>query len=378
MTEPSTPLPVDGLFEPFAVKSLNLKNRFAMAPMTRAFSPDGVPGDDVAEYYRRRAAGGVGLIITEGTYIPDPAAGPHTRVPRLYGDESLRGWKAVVDAVHAEGGSIIPQLWHLGVERGDGPRLNPDAPTVSPSGLALDGTPLGRAFTTADLDDLRESWVAAAVNAKDVGFDGIELHGAHGYLLDEFLWARTNVRTDGYGGSLHARTRFPAEVVAAIREAVGDDFAIVYRYSQWKSNHYDARLADSPAELEQVLAPLVTAGVDVLHASTRRHWEPAFTDLTGADADLGLAGWTKKLTGLPTITVGSVGLDKVFTTAFTADGASGTVGIDRLLAQFEGGEFDMVAVGRALLADPQWVHKLQAGRADDHIPYANVHREVLR
>ncbi|MFE3290316.1 NADH:flavin oxidoreductase [Rhodococcus sp. NPDC059234] len=377
MTEPSTPLPVDGLFEPFAVKSLQLNNRFAMAPMTRAFSPDGIPGDDVAEYYRRRAAGGVGLVITEGTYIPDPAAGPHTRVPRLYGDESLRGWKSVVDAVHAEGGSIIPQLWHLGVERGDHPRLNPDAPTVSPSGLALDGTPLGRAFTTADLDDLRESWVAAAVNAKDVGFDGIELHGAHGYLLDEFLWARTNVRTDGYGGTLGARTRFPAEVVAAIREAVGEDFAIVYRYSQWKSNHYDARLADSPAELEQVLAPLVAAGVDVLHASTRRHWEPAFADLTGADADLGLAGWTKKLTGLPTITVGSVGLDKVFTTAFTPDGASGTVGVDRLLAQFENGEFDLVAVGRALLADPNWVSKLQSGRTDDHIPYANEHREVL-
>ncbi|MFC9786306.1 NADH:flavin oxidoreductase [Rhodococcus sp. NPDC127528] len=377
MTEPSIPLPVDGLFEPFAVKSLQLNNRFAMAPMTRAFSPDGIPGDDVAEYYRRRAAGGVGLVITEGTYIPDPAAGPLTRVPRLYGDESLRGWKAVVDAVHAEGGSIIPQLWHLGVERGDRPRLNPDTPTVSPSGLALDGTPLGRAFTTADLDDLRESWVAAAVNAKDVGFDGIELHGAHGYLLDEFLWSRTNVRTDGYGGTLAARTRFPAEVVAAIREAVGEDFAIVYRYSQWKSNHYDARLADSPAELEQVLAPLVAAGVDVLHASTRRHWEPAFADLTGADADLGLAGWTKKLTGLPTITVGSVGLDKVFTTAFTADGASGTVGVDRLLAQFENGEFDLVAVGRALLADPNWVSKLQAGRTDDHIPYANEHREVL-
>ncbi|MCY4670895.1 MAG: 12-oxophytodienoate reductase, partial [Rhodococcus sp.] len=231
-----------GLFEPFEVKSLSLRNRFAMAPMTRAFSPDGIPGADVAEYYRRRAAGGVGLIITEGTYIPDPAAGPHTRVPRIYGDSSLGGWKSVVDAVHAEGGSIIPQLWHLGVERGENSRLNPEVETVSPSGLALDGTRLGREFTTSDLDNLKQSWVDAALNAKNTGFDGLELHGAHGYLLDEFLWAGTNVRTDGYGGSLEARTRFPAEVVAAIREAVGDEFAIVYRFSQWKSRHYEARI----------------------------------------------------------------------------------------------------------------------------------------
>jgi 2,4-dienoyl-CoA reductase-like NADH-dependent reductase (Old Yellow Enzyme family) len=135
---------VDGLFEPFEVKSLHLRNRFAMAPMTRMFSPDGIPTVDVAEYYRRRAAGGVGLIITEGTYIPDPAAGPHTSVPRHYGEQSLAGWKAVVDAVHAEGGQIIPQLWHLGVGRGDKPELNPEIESVSPSGFGLDGTASGR------------------------------------------------------------------------------------------------------------------------------------------------------------------------------------------------------------------------------------------
>lgn len=298
-------------------------------------------------------------------------------MPRLYGPDSLAGWKSVVDAVHDEGGQIIPQLWHLGVERGPQPRLNPDVTTASPSGIALDGTRLGREFTESDLDALRESWVAAAVNARDVGFDGIELHGAHGYLLDQFLWDRTNVRTDGYGGSALARTRFPAEVVAAIREAVGEDFAIVYRFSQWKSNHYDSRIAQSPDELAAVLAPLVAAGVDVLHPSTRRHWEPAFAELAGEDGELGLAGWTKRLTGLPTITVGSVGLDDVFTTAFTSDGASNTAGIDRLLRQYENGEFDLVAVGRALLSDPEWVLKLRDGRTAEHIPYSNEHRTVL-
>lgn len=371
------PLPVDGLFEPLTVKSLQLKNRFAMAPMTRAFSPDGIPGQDVADYYTRRVSGGTGLIITEGTYIPDPSAGPFTSVPRFYGEDSLAGWKRVVDSVHDAGGSIIPQLWHLGVERGDRPRLNPEVASTSPSGLTLDGIPLGREFSTADLDDLRNAWVAAAVSAKETGFDGIELHGAHGYLLDQFLWEKTNTRTDGYGGSLRARTRFPAEIVAAIRDAVGEDFAIVYRYSQWKSNHYDARLAQSPSELEEMLSPLVDAGVDVLHVSTRRHWESAFPELEGPDAALGLAGWTKRLTGLPTITVGSVGLNKVFTTAFTADGATETTDVDRLLQQYENGEFDLVAIGRALLADPEWVNKLRAGESDTHVAYADQHRKIL-
>lgn len=368
---------VDGLFEPFEVKSLHLRNRFAMAPMTRMFSPDGIPTVDVAEYYRRRAAGGVGLIITEGTYIPDPAAGPHTSVPRHYGEQSLAGWKAVVDAVHAEGGQIIPQLWHLGVGRGDKPELNPEIESISPSGLGLDGTASGRALTASDLETLRDAWVGAAVNAKATGFDGIELHGAHGYLLDQFLWDRTNLRSDDYGGTLEARVRFPAEVVAAIREAVGPDLAIVYRYSQWKSSDYNARIAATPDELARVLAPLVRAGVDVLHPSTRRHWEPAFPELSGTDGELGLAGWTKKITGLPTITVGSVGLDEVFTTSFTGRGDSNVTGIERLLKQYANGEFDLVALGRALLADPEWVRKLREGRSDEHIAYRQEHQRTL-
>ncbi|WP_089243991.1 NADH:flavin oxidoreductase [Rhodococcoides kyotonense] len=371
MTE--TAVTTSDLFSPLEVKSLKLRNRFAMAPMTRAFSPGGIPGENVAEYYRKRAAGGTSLIITEGTLIPDPAAGPDTRVPHIYGTDSLDGWKSVVDAVHSEGSAIIPQLWHLGVQRGSAPRLNPDAETVSPSGLALDGTAVGQALLPGDLEKLLQYWVDAAVNAQRVGFDGVELHGAHGYLLDEFFWETTNVRADIYGGSLEARTRFPAEVVAAIRAAVGEDFAIVYRYSQWKADHYDARIAQTPQELERVLAPLVNAGVDVLHPSTRRHWEPAFPELAGVEGERGLAGWTKTITGLPTITVGSVGLDKVFDGAWGDDAASATTGLEPLLKQFEREEFDVVAVGRALLADPEWVNKVEAGRLDERVAFSRDH-----
>ena len=129
-----------------------------------------------------------------------------------------------------------------------------------------------------ELADVAQAYATAAANARAAGFDAVELHGAHGYLLDEFLWERTNRRTDGYGGSLAARTRFPADVVAAVRAAVGPDFPILYRFSQWKTHQYDARIAETPAELEAILTPLIDAGVDVLHPSTRRHYLPAFPD----------------------------------------------------------------------------------------------------
>jgi 2,4-dienoyl-CoA reductase-like NADH-dependent reductase (Old Yellow Enzyme family) len=365
------------LFSPFGLKSLRLRNRFAMAPMTREFSPEGVPGADVARYYALRAAGGVGLIITEGTYIRDAAAGPSLRVPRFYGERSFEGWRAVVDAVHAAGGAIIPQLWHTGAARGSRPKFNPDVLSSSPSGLDLSGQPLGRELTTADLDGLVADFTQAAVEAKRVGFDGVELHGAHGYLLDQFLWERTNRRRDGFGGSAAARTRFPVEVVKAIRSAVGEDFAIVYRFSQWKGGHYDARLAHTPQELEEILLPLVGAGVDILHASTRRYWLPAFEDVQGPDAVLGLAGWARKLTGAPTITVGSVGLNNVFQNAWTPGASSETRGIGPLVEQFDRGEFDLVAVGRALLSDPEWVNKTAAGRTHELVPFSVEHRERL-
>lgn len=198
---------------------------------------------------------------------------------------------------------IAAQLWHQGGERDDSDGLVP----VSPSGIDSAGAAKGRALRTEELAGVAASFAEAARNARAAGFDAVELHGAHGYLLDEFLWEKTNQRTDGYGGSVAARTRFPAEVVAAVRAAVGSEFPIIFRFSQWKAKAYDAQLAASPAELETLLGPLVDAGVDVLHPSTRRHYVPA---LDGSP--LSLAGWTKKVSGLPVISVGSVGLATEF------------------------------------------------------------------
>ncbi|MBO0854748.1 MAG: NADH:flavin oxidoreductase [Nocardia sp.] len=355
---------LDELFTEFRAGSLRLRNRFAMAPMTRGKSPGGIPNAENIDYYRSHAAGGVGLIITEGTYVRGPAAGPSDSVPRFYGYESAAGWRAVAEAVHAEGVAIVPQLWHTGVERGDEPRFEPDTASVSPSGVDFTGRPVGRALTEDDLDTLVESYVESALLARDLGFDGVELHGAHGYLLDQFFWTATNHRTDEYGGKPHDRAQFPARVVAAVRTAVGPNFPIIYRFSQWKGSDYQARIAESPGELEQLLNPLVEAGVDIFHTSLRRHWLPEFTD---HGHDLSLAGWTKKITGLPVITVGSVGVDSVF----RGDSIDETQAqrFSTLRDQFAGGEFDIVALGRALLADPEWVNKVRAGRLSEITPF---------
>ncbi|MFD7813397.1 NADH:flavin oxidoreductase [Streptomyces sp. NPDC059785] len=355
------------LSRPVSLNGLTVPNRIAMAPMTRMFSPGGIPGDDVVSYYARRAAAGVGLIVTEGTYVGHESAGQSDRVPRFHGTDQLAGWTRVADAVHAAGGTIIPQLWHIGMVRKAGEPPFTDAPPVGPSGLRLDGTDGtedgGRAMTRADLDAVIEAFADAAAAAERIGFDGVELHGAHGYLLDQFLWERTNRRTDGYGGDAVTRTKFAAELVAAVRAAVSPEFPVVFRYSQWKSDAYDARLAGTPEELEAVLAPLAAAGVDAFHASTRRYWVPEFDG-----SDLNLAGWTKKLTGRPAITVGSVGLDGEFTRAFQGEGAS-LKGIDDLLDRLEREEFDLVAVGRALLQDPEWAAKVLDGRFAELAPY---------
>ncbi|WP_460067024.1 NADH:flavin oxidoreductase [Streptomyces sp. YKOK-I1] len=360
VTEPTATRAAEILSRPVHINGLTVPNRIAMAPMTRMFSPDGIPGEDVVSYYSRRAAAGVGLVVTEGTYVGHESAGQSDRVPRFHGEEQLAGWARVAEGVHAAGGTIVPQLWHIGMVRKQGEPPYADAPAVGPSGLRMDGTEgTGKAMTQRDLDDVIGAFAEAAAAAERIGFDGVEIHGAHGYLVDQFLWAGTNRRTDAYGGDAVARTKFAAEVVAAVRETVSAEFPIIFRYSQWKQEAYRARLAETPEELEAILTPLAAAGVDAFHASTRRYWIPEFEG-----SDLNLAGWTKKLTGRTTITVGSVGLDGDFLRGFAGEGAP-LKGIEDLLDSLERDEFDLVAVGRALLQDPEWAAKVLAGRTDE-------------
>lgn len=344
------------LFQPFQLGSLALANRIVMAPMTRSFSPGGVPGEDVAAYYRRRAENAVGLIITEGTTIDRPGASFDPAVPNFHAPESLAGWKKVVDAVHTAGGKIAPQLWHVGLARRPGTGPHPDAPSDSPSGVLHTGKQVGEPMSEADITDTIHAFAKAARASVEIGFDAIELHGAHGYLIDQFFWDGLNKRSDRFGGDLVGRTSFGSEIVKAVRAEMPADMPLILRYSQWKQQDYTARLAETPQALEAFLTPLAEASVDIFHASTRRFWIPEFEG-----SDLNLAGWTKKLTGKPVITVGSVGLNSDFLGAFMGEG-SPAASIDGLIKRFEAGEFDLVAVGRALLSDPEWAAKVRDGR----------------
>jgi 2,4-dienoyl-CoA reductase-like NADH-dependent reductase (Old Yellow Enzyme family) len=359
---------VEPLFQPFQYGNLTLSNKIVMAPMTRSFSPGGIPGQNVADYYRRRAENGVGLIITEATFINHPAAGNDPNVPNIYDKKALDGWAKVVDEVHKVNGRIMVQLWHVGMQRNVGDHPNPHVLPIGPSGLTVAGEKVTEPMTKLEIDAVVEAYAEAAFNAKQLGFDGIEIHGGHGYLIDQFLWEKTNQRTDEYGGDLVRRTRFAAEIIAACRRAVGDTFPILFRFSQWKLGDYTAKLVQTPDQLAEFLTPLVKAGVDVFDCSTRRFWEPEFKN-----SSLNLAGWVKKLSGKPTITVGSIGLDQDFITSLYQDGTKNT-DIQNLITRIKEGEFDLVAVGRALLADPSWVNKIRDNRSSEIVTFT---REML-
>ncbi len=350
----------DILFEPFRLKTLSLRNRIVMAPMTRTFAPNGIPGPDIAAYYRRRAENEVGLILSEGTVIDRPASSNHPGIPHFYGDAALAGWKQVVDGVHAAGGRMGPQIWHVGSVANGMTEWVPDAPIESPSGLLAPGQPRGETISEEAIADSIAAFGRAAADAKRLGFDTVEIHGAHGYLIDQFFWSGTNLRTDLFGGAtLKERSRFAAEVVKSVRASVGPDFPIILRVSQWKQQDYAAKLADTPTAMTDWLAPLVEAGVDILHCSQRRFWEPEFPSVDG-DEGLNFAGWAKKLTGAATISVGSAGLSGEVMGAFAGESSTPTK-LDTLVERMERGEFDLIAVGRALLSDPAWVAKVRQG-----------------
>jgi 2,4-dienoyl-CoA reductase-like NADH-dependent reductase (Old Yellow Enzyme family) len=370
---------VEPLFQPLQVRGLRLTNRIVMAPMTRNFSPAGVPGSDVAAYYRRRAEGGTGLLITEGVGIDHPAAlGDaglgESNLPHLYGDDALAGWQRVVKDVHAAGGRIVPQLWHQGVMRDPGTGPNPDVPSLRPSGLwgpggragSLDAAYLERVMaptspmSESDIQDVIDAYGRSARHARELGFDGVAIHGAHGYLIDTFLWDETNRRTDAWGGDRRARSRFAAEVVRAVRREAGEAMPIFFRFSQWKQQDFRARLATTPQELEEVLGPIADAGVDVFDGSAR-YFDRAEFD----GSPLNLSGWAKKLTGKLAMAIGGIGLDRGFYDSKRDGRAGGSDNIRLLMERFTRGEFDLVAVGRALLSEPRWTVKLRQG---DELP----------
>ena len=218
------------LWTPVKIGKLNLNHRLGLAPMTRSRAkPDGTPGGLAAEYYAQRAS--LGLLISEGTQPSDDGQG-YTTTPGIYTDAHVAGWRKVADAVHNAGGHLYIQLMHAGrISHPDntphhrqpvGPSaISAEQPMFTPSGMQT--TPVPRALTTAEVKQTVKNFAYAARRAIEAGADGVEIHGANGYLIEQFIAPNANTRTDEYGGSLENRARFAIEVVQAVASEIGAD-----------------------------------------------------------------------------------------------------------------------------------------------------------
>lgn len=333
---------VDMLFRGFTHRKIELPTRLVMAPLPRLLSQNGVPTAEMLRYYLRRAQHMVGLIITEPVAVDDSASAADAGMARFYGGAALRAWKGVCRAVHSTPCRIAPQLCHVGMLRpaqGDMPFSA--SPAIGPSGIdPLTGEQRGESMSKTRIRSVVQAFASAAAAAKQIGFDAVEINGGQCCLIEQFLRAETNHRTDEYGGDQLGRTRFATEIIHAVRKAVGSHFPVIFRISQHAAAA--ARLSplvSNPSELEQLLMPLRDAGVDIFACSGTSVDTPVFPG-----SALTLAGWVRRITGLPVITEGGVG--------------SELRELDALLQRFRMNEFDLLAVGRALLADAEWGSKV--------------------
>ncbi|HEU4948060.1 MAG TPA: NADH:flavin oxidoreductase [Kribbella sp.] len=343
---------------------LALPNRLVVAPMTRtSATPDGVPTEAMAEYYADFAAGGFGLIISEGTHTDRAYSQGYLNQPGLVTGDHVDGWREVTGRVHAAGGRIIAQLMHAGALSQGNPHVEGTAgpSPIQPLGEMMPDYggsgpwPVPRELTWAELDEVVEGFVAAALNAQRAGFDGIEVHGANGYLLDQFLTDYTNRREDEYGGSVANRIRLTARIAAAIAEAVPDGFVVGVRLSQTKVNDLAYRWPGGASDAEVIFAAVADAGASYLHiASEGRNWIDT-ARLAGGQTITGLA---RRLTGLPVIANGGMH-DPAQAAQVLTDGHA-----------------DLLALARGALANPDLPRRLEKDLSLERFDRAMLHPRV--
>lgn len=336
------------LFTETTIGKLKLKNRIAVAPMTRvSATEDGRPTEDMVRYYARFARGGFGLLITEGVYPDQAHSQGYLYQPGIANDTQANAWRTVAQAVHEEGASIFMQLMHAGaLSQGN----NWTTETIGPSDVQPVGEQMGfyrgegaypmpREMTADEISQLIHDFAAAASRAQAAGFDGVEIHGANGYILDQFLTDYTNARTDEYGGATANRVRLLVEVSQAVRRAVGSDFPVGIRISQGKVNDFKHKWANGEEDARIIFGQLATAGLDYIHVTEHDATKPAFE--TGPT----LAELAKRHAGLPVIANGQLE-DPGKAAALLADGAA-----------------DVVALAKGALSNREWPHRVMQGEA---------------
>lgn len=350
----------DLLFEKVTLGSTTIDNRVGVAPMTRtSATSEGYATDQMVSYYTSFSRGGFGLIITEGIYPDDKYSQGYLNQPGIVYDEQVQAWKKVVDSVHQAGAKIFAQLMHAGALSQGNRFVNE---TIAPSAVPPKGEqmefyggkgafPTPREATKEEITEVINGFVNAAKHAKAAGFDGIEIHGANGYILDQFLTDYTNQRKDEYGGSTENRVRLLVEVSKAVREAVGQDYTVGIRISQGKVNDYSHKWQGKERDAEIIFGQLGQAGLDFIHVTEYEAWQPAFpegegttaTDPAFGDGGASLARLAKKYSNLPVIANGHL-----------ENPGTATEIIGK-------GEADVVTLGKGALANHDWVNKVKAG-----------------
>jgi 2,4-dienoyl-CoA reductase-like NADH-dependent reductase (Old Yellow Enzyme family) len=347
------------LLSPIQLGPVFLKNRIAVAPMTRvSATEDGRVTDDMVRYYKRFAAGGFGLVITEGTY-PDLAYSQgYLHQPGIASDEQAETWRPVVDAVHNAGAQIVMQLMHAGaLSQGNYWKQESIGPSaVRPKGEQMafyrgEGPyRMPREISDDEISLLIADFSAAAARAKAAGFDGVEIHGANGYILDQFLTDYTNQRTDRYGGFTENRARLLIEVIQSVRDSVGRDYAVGIRISQGKVNDYVHKWANGQSDAQIIFEGLAVAGVNYVHTTEHDAQAPAFGS-DNSDGDT-LAGYAKRFSNVPVIANGKLGNPEA---------------ANAMLAE---GKADVIALGKTALANRDWPQRAANRQAIDEFDFA--------
>ncbi|MFI6513780.1 tRNA-dihydrouridine synthase [Streptosporangium sp. NPDC050855] len=346
---------------PGLIGRLELANRLAVSPMTRvSATPDGTPTAEMADYYRAYAQGGFSLLITEGTYTDTFFSQGYANQPGIVTDGHVAAWREITARAHAEGAAVVLQLMHAGaLSQHNRYRQETAGPSaVTPRGQKMPEYgghgpwPTPREMSQDDIDVAVHGFATSAARARQAGFDGVEVHAANGYLLDQFLTDYTNLRNDRYGGSTANRAGLTAEVISAVRKEVGDDFCVGVRLSQTKVNDFGHRWAGGARDAEVIFSTLAAADPTYLHiASEGRDWIETAT----LDGGVTITGLARKVTGLPVIANG------------------GMHDLDQAAAVLEDGHADVLSIGRGALANPDLPRRLAEG-----LPLAAFDHEMLQ
>ncbi|MCX6158955.1 MAG: alkene reductase [Ignavibacteriae bacterium] len=331
------------LFESFKLGNTELQNHVVMAPMTRSRAIGNVPNALMAEYYAQRA--GAGLIVTEGV-SPSPNGLGYARIPGIFSNEQIAGWKLVTDAVHSKGGKIFMQIMHTG-RIGHEANLPEGAKIVAPSAIKADGKmwtdtkqmqdhPVPSAFTSEELKTAKEEFIASAKNAVEAGFDGIELHGANGYLLEQFISPHSNKREDEYGGNIENRCRFVLEVAKGCADAIGKE-KVAIRLSPYGAFNDMPAYPETEDTYKYLAAEINKTGLVYIHIVDH--------------SSMGAPEVPRKIKEI---------IREEFRNTLIL---SGGYGLESAEKELENGIADLVAFGKPFINNPDFVERLKNGRA---------------